>query len=311
MDRSRGIAPHKPLLLLSVIELVEQGILRQNRIALSPELIAAFLKYWTQLGTRSHRSDIALPFFHMQGEGFWHLKAQPVFESVLSSRVRLKTIAALKDAVQYAYLDDELFNLLQDSTSRIILANVLITSWLTDKVIKIEQLLQVNAFQDLQNKLRKEGGVIYKPEDLEDEAELVVRDAAFRRTVVSVYEYRCAFCRLQVINSAGQNIVDGAHIKPFSRFYDERISNGLSLCKNHHWALDQGWFSIDENYRIIVSNDLREESPNARPMNEFQGECILLPAQKSHVPRIEVLRWHRENVFNAGNRMPLVYSDIT
>ena len=168
----------------------------------------------------------------------------------------------------------------------------------------------IDAFQDLQNQLRKEGGAVYKPEDLEDEAALVVRDAAFRRTVVSVYECRCAFCQLQVTSSVGQNIVDGAHIKPFSKFYDDRINNGLSLCKNHHWAFDQGWFSIDDHYRIIISNELREESPNARPMKEFQSELILVPAQKSHVPRVEALRWHRENVFNFGDRKPLVYSDI-
>ena len=54
-----------------------------------------------------------------------------------------------------------------------------------------------------------------------------MRDAAFRRVVVSVYEYRCALCGLQVLNSLDQNIVDGAHIQPFSQFYDDRIDNGL------------------------------------------------------------------------------------
>ena len=49
--RARGIAPHKPILLLSVIDLVEQGALRQNRIFLSPELIATFLKFWSHLGS--------------------------------------------------------------------------------------------------------------------------------------------------------------------------------------------------------------------------------------------------------------------
>ena len=69
VDRARGIAPHKPILLLSVIDLVEQGMLRQNRIFLSPELIATFLKFWSHLGSESHRSDIAQPFFYTRSEG--------------------------------------------------------------------------------------------------------------------------------------------------------------------------------------------------------------------------------------------------
>ncbi|MBD2156149.1 HNH endonuclease [Leptolyngbya sp. FACHB-16] len=48
------------------------------------------------------------------------------------------------------------------------------------------------------------------------------------------------FCRLKIISSDSQNIVDGGHIKPFSQFRDDRFQNGLALCKNHHWACDRG-----------------------------------------------------------------------
>jgi len=142
---------------------------------------------------------------------------------------------------------------------------------------------------------------------VEDESKLIVRDAAFRRIVVSAYEYRCAFCELQVLNSLNQHIVDGAHIKPFSQFRDDRFDNGLSLCKNHHWAFDRGWFTVDDDYRIVVSNDLREKSPHAQTMRDFHGQNIGLPAQQSYLPRIEALRWHRENVFNRGDQLFLEY----
>jgi putative restriction endonuclease len=49
---------------------------------------------------------------------------------------------------------------------------------------------------------------------------------------------------------------------------------------------------------IFVSNDLREESLNAKPIREFQGNHILLPVQEHYRPRLEALRWHRKNVFN-------------
>lgn len=298
VDRSQGIAPHKPILLLSVIDLIEQGLLRENRIFLSPELIASFLKFWNQLGSESHRADIALPFFHLRGDEFWHFKANPGYEEAIASRqVRLKSIKAIREAIQYAYLDGELFEHLQDPHSRLSLVNTLITAWFSDKADSIQRLWQIDALQDLENQLRQIGGTVYQPEDLKDEARTVVRDAAFRRAIVSIYEHRCAFCGLQIINTLGQNIVDGAHIKPFAMFYDDRIDNGISLCKNHHWAFDRGWFSIEDDYTLLISDELREESPHTTPMSEFQSQPIRLPVQEQYRPRIEAIRWHRENIF--------------
>jgi putative restriction endonuclease len=298
VDRSRGIAPHKPILVLSVINLFERDLIRRNQIALSPELVVTFLKYWHQLGSNSHNADIAMPFFHLTGDGFWHLKAKPGYESVLSSKVKLRSVRALREFIQYAYLDEELFKLLRDEIARKSLINVIVEAWFPEKKKQVQHLLKIDSFQEFQDRLREQGGAVYKVEDLQDEAQSIVRDAAFRRIVVSVYGYRCAFCGLQVINSLSQNILDGAHIKPFAEFFDDRIDNGISLCKNHHWAFDCGWFTIVDDYTILVSNDLREESLNAKPMREFQGNRILLPVQEQYQPRLEALRWHRENVFN-------------
>ena len=307
VDRVRGIAPHKPILLLSAIALIQQGIIRQNRIFLSPELIATFLKYWSFLGSESHRSDISQPFFHLQSEGFWHLKAKAGFESVIKSKVKIKTLNGLRDAVQYAYFDDKLFELIQNLSSRDSLIKILVNTWFSDKSSQIEQLFQINSFQEFQDRLRERGGAVYSVDEVEDEPKSIIRDAAFRRIVISAYEYRCAFCELQVLNSLNQHIVDGAHIKPFSQFRDDRFDNGLSLCKNHHWAFDRGWFTVDDDYKIVVSNDLREESPHAQTMRDFHGQNIVLPAQQNYLPRIEALRWHQENVFNQCEQLFLEY----
>jgi putative restriction endonuclease len=164
VDRVRGIAPHKPILLLSTITLIQQGIIRQNRIFLSPELIATFLKYWSFLGSESHRSDIAQPFFHLQSEGFWHLKAKAGFEPVINSKVKIKTLNGLRDSVQYAYFDDELFELIQNISSRNSLIDILVNTWFSDKSSQIEQLFQINSFQEFQDRLRERGGAVYSLE---------------------------------------------------------------------------------------------------------------------------------------------------
>lgn len=297
VSRSAGIAPNKPVLLLCTIELINRGEIPDNRIELSPELIATFLKLWSDLEI-DRKPDIGLPFFHLRGDRFWHLRGNPGFEFVESSqsKVKVRSVSALRQAVQYATLDPELFALLQRPAERNDLTLVLIDTWFADKTEQIRRSLSFNAFTDLRDRLLATGGKLYQPEDLEaeDEQTSLVRDGAFRRIVTSVYEHRCAFCGLQVLNALGQTIVDAAHIMPFSQFYDDRISNGLSLCKNHHWAFDRFWFSLNDDCTIVVDEKLREVSPHATPMQEFQGRPLLLPANAQFHPRPDAIAWHRQ-----------------
>ncbi len=295
VDTAHGVAPHKPTLLLSVIELFEQKKIEHNQIHLSPELIATFLKYWSNLVTTEHRSDIALPFFHLTGDKFWYLMPNPGFEATIATKTKIKGLSALRNAVKYAYVDGELFECLQDAAARVQFAEALIQKWFPAKAQKFNQLYQVDELQNVQLRLFEKGGATYMIGDLTDQDKAFVRNAAFRRIVVSLYEQRCAFCRLKIVSQNSQNIVDGAHIKPFSEFRDDRFDNGLALCKNHHWAFDRGWFGIDDNFRIVVLHDrFHEETPSGlRSMRDFNGETILLPNDETYNPRIDSLQWHR------------------
>ncbi|MBE9039371.1 HNH endonuclease [Oscillatoriales cyanobacterium LEGE 11467] len=300
VSRSAGVAPNKPILLLSVIESIARGDIRQNQIVLSGELIATFLNLWSHL-VADRKPDIGQPFFHLRGDKFWHHVPNPGFEATVASKTPIRGLGNLRSAIAYAYLDRELFRFLQQPDTRSILTQTLLDTWFGERTGQVEQLMQENAFGELQAQLQEQGGKVYPLEELQDETEekAIVRDGAFRKIVVASYEYRCAFCGLQVLNSLGQNIVDGAHIKPFSQFRDDRIDNGLSLCKNHHWAFDRFWFAIDDDYSILVSEDLQEDSPHGKPMREFRGERIRLPSQERYYPRLDALRWHRE-VFLEG-----------
>jgi len=300
VSRSAGVAPNKPVLLLAVIELIHRGDIQHNQIYLLPELIAAFLKLWSDLEI-NRKADIGLPFFHLKYDGFWHFKAKPGYEFVESSqnKVKVRSLSAIRQTIDYAYLDAELWKLLQHPATRNQLLLTLIDAWFSDKTVQIERSLQFNAFGDLQNQLFSTGGRVYQPDEIANvgEQESIVRDAAFRRTIISIYDHRCAFCGLQVFNNL-ENVVDGAHIKPFGKFYDDRINNGLSLCKNHHWAFDRYWFTLNDDCTIVVSDTLREDSPHARPIRDFHGDRILLPMREEDRPRPDALEWHRQSFFN-------------
>jgi putative restriction endonuclease len=230
VNRKAGIpAPHKPILLLTVIEMIEQDKITDNRIELSPELIATFLKYWSNLVLTPHQSNISLPFFHLKGDKFWHLAPSRSYAGNIAD---IKpSLTALRNAVRYAYLDDELFEILTHPASRLYLTRVILQAWFPGNKIQLDKIYAVDELGNIQNQLLKDGGAVYTVGDLKDQDRIFVRNSAFRRVITSLYEHRCAFCKLKIVSRDNQNIVDGAHIKPFAEFRDDRFDNGLALCK--------------------------------------------------------------------------------
>ncbi|MGB3402666.1 MAG: HNH endonuclease [Microcoleaceae cyanobacterium] len=285
--RKRGNAPYKPILLLSIIELIAQGKIQENKILISDLLVETFDKYWNILNSETFNGGLALPFFHLKNEErrFWYLQYSEEYDGG-----RPQTLKKIREDVEYAYMDEELFDLIQTSESRKELIDSLVSAWFSTKESELQEIIKAN--QDFQDSSEVE---INEPRYSLKKS--LIRNAFFRKAVVHLYNYHCAFCGLKVSRTLSQNIVDGAHIKPLSKFYDNQLNNGISFCKNHHWAFDRGLFTIDEKYNIVVSDNFEEISPNTKPIKEFQGLSIQLPNEKSHYPRLEAIEWHQNNVF--------------
>src|SRR5271156_1752587 len=73
VDRAKGNpAPHKPLLLLVLMELAEQGLLPSGTLPLTPELAFRFCTYWRIVAhRRKQKPDVRFPFHHLQSDGVW------------------------------------------------------------------------------------------------------------------------------------------------------------------------------------------------------------------------------------------------
>ena len=67
---TRGKSPYKPLLLLAVLDQFDQGQITHNLIELTPDLGNLFDLYCATVLPPGMTCNIAMPFFHMQGEGF-------------------------------------------------------------------------------------------------------------------------------------------------------------------------------------------------------------------------------------------------
>jgi putative restriction endonuclease len=130
-SRQHGEAPYKPALLLAVLEGVAEGSIEDNRIEITPELIAAFKVICTDLSASGlfTANNFSLPFYHLSGDGFWHLHTWPGLEILLTKSNSIRSFRHLRDVVAYAALDADLWLLVQAPTSRTALREALLARY--------------------------------------------------------------------------------------------------------------------------------------------------------------------------------------
>lgn len=114
-------APHKPVLLLAVMRAMELGLITENRILISDELIRLFREYWRTLVRTQHQERFYLPFYHLSndGAGLWSIQKLPGFDAnALTSSNSIKSLAALRQYVAYGKLRDDVFLRWMDPVQR-------------------------------------------------------------------------------------------------------------------------------------------------------------------------------------------------
>lgn len=62
--------------------------------------------------------------------------------------------------------------------------------------------------------------------------------ARFRRLIRGAYKDRCVFCGGAFVAKGIPSGLDAAHILAWSSYNLDVVTNGLSLCRLHHWAFD-------------------------------------------------------------------------
>lgn len=146
-------APHKAVLLISIIDLIEEGQILGPQIKLTEELVNRFNEVWSRyLGTSViFTPDITKPFFHLQHESFWRLVTKEeaalrmAAEDTLFVAERKRTadlprgsysVKAMRSAFAYAEIDTLLFHVLQNNDARAMLRVILINEYLTNHPTK-------------------------------------------------------------------------------------------------------------------------------------------------------------------------------
>jgi putative restriction endonuclease len=116
----------------------------------------------------------------------------------------------------------------------------------------------------------------------------------FRTAVISSYHLKCAVCDLGL-----QEMLTASHIITWSKNVISRAdpSNGISLCALHDRAFDRGFFALDDDYIVTLSDRLTSASglPVEHMFLRFENQPISLPFR--FLPNKHYLQWHRDNVF--------------
>jgi putative restriction endonuclease len=284
-------APHKPILLLAIIDGFEKSQIIENRIEITPELVASFKEHWSQLVSgNKFTPTFALPFYHLKSEKFWHIQTKPGRDILLTSSNSIKSFSHLKEVVNYVSLDVQLFDLMLEHGTRALLRQILLNTYFPAHKTPVysDHLLSSIAKQILE-----ESPTLYKRIALNfDEEEVFIRKGVFKKEIPRIYNYTCAISGLKIIATQNISMIDACHIIPFAESGDDTIGNGISLCPNLHRAFDRGLISIDNDYKVIIKPFFEES--NCYSISQFKGKEMLLPKENQYRPLQENLFKHRE-----------------
>jgi len=288
-DRPR---PHKAVMLLSVLTLAESGRLADGCIRYSPDLLEVFARFFDIVRAGNDQRTPFNPFFYLKSDGFWHLHPQSGKDGLLKVTRSIRGPGQLIELVSHATLDDQLLGLISDAQTREVLRLVLIDHYFPSKREEILELCREEKAIGQRERYDETGDI--------DTAERIaesIRDAAFGRVVRRAYDYTCAMCGVRFMLD-DVILVDAAHLIPFAESHNDSPTNGIALCKNHHWLMDRHLIAPgpgrgdDFSHPVWLISPLLDDRLEAhRACVEHKGRRVILPREERHRPLPEALSW--------------------
>ncbi len=301
-DLKNGGAPHKPILLISLIQGFQQGLYKTTEITITPELVGLFKSNWNKLVTTNHQCLFTLPFYHMNSEPFWRLMPNIGCEIWVKSKSSMRSFANLTTAIKYAVIDKELKEFFLKKEDSNVLVQILLEKYFPRTKEKFD--FEGNHYiSDIENQIVKDPKEIYEKRlltirmELDNEAfqeEVFVRSNVFKKEIPKIYNYTCCISGLRIDAIDNISMIDACHIIPFSESYNDTITNGIALSPTLHRAFDRGLISIDNNYKVLVNNNFSEINRTPYNIKQFTGIKLLLPSNEHFFPSFDSLTYHRE-----------------
>ena len=284
--------PHKPLLLLAVLDLIADGRATPDHIPWGADLRSRFSRYFQQVQKLDDQDTPENPFFYLRKEGWW----QPM-KKVAHGTVPLEAPPLVRDAGSgsvHARMDAPIAAYVLSATDRLRLREAIIARYFPHARAALAALFEETLVQDLAAPI--------PAADDEDSSTRPGRSAGFRRTILEIYDYQCAACglriRLRELNDL--TFVDAAHLIPFGDRDlggNDHPTNGMALCKLHHWAMDQRVIAPSPEGRWQVSRILdARRSLGEKELFNLKDQPFLRPSDEAFLPSPESLAWRIERL---------------
>lgn len=280
---ARGLAPHKPLLLLTVIDMIEAGDVHDGWVKYDVRLVSRFRDYWELVRERQRNNpDIAMPF-HALGSD-----RDQVWERFTADGQP----SHARDTTRLCSLDPELFACLQDATFRRQARLTLVALYFTpQEQIMLSARLGLPLPQtDAITQLRADA-VTFREQQRKG------RDSRFKTDVISGYYHTCAFTGYR-LETDDRSLVQACHIHEHSKSGNDDPRNGLALTPDAHWLFDQGlWTAIPKGDHFLIQVALgryQESSPHGQTLATHHGKPLYFHQNARLRPAAEHLDWHRK-----------------
>lgn len=271
--------PHKPLLLLAALDLIDEGKASPDHIPWNQDLRDRFTARFLVVCKHNDQNNPDLPFRYLAGDGFWQ-----AFEADGITPVRREIRVADMNQV-FARFQNGFEFLVATPENRQLMRETLITRYFPQTLR--EELMPKKVIEKIPTSRAAEGVPEYG------------RSPAFRRTILEVYDHQCAACglRIRLANGNDVSFIDAAHLIPFSESYNDHPTNGLALCKNHHWAMDRNIIAPGPDLHWHISRLIDPRRSNGeKELYELAGKSVLLPKDPAFHPDPQGLVWRTEKL---------------
>lgn len=126
--------------------------------------------------------------------------------------------------------------------------------------IDINDLLNYDTFEDLEPRIDK------------ITINRLARDSRIARVLKKMYSNVCQMCNQPVKGSNGENIAEVHHIRPYNQIHNgqDKISNMIVLCPNHHSQFDQFYYAIHPENWIVYCLDESDRYHN-KPLQRIKN----------------------------------------
>jgi putative restriction endonuclease len=268
--------PHKPLLLLAAFDLIDEGLATPEHIPWCQELRDRFTARFLLVRKHNDQNNPDLPFRYLAGDGFWQALecggTTPIRREIRVTDIG-QVFARFTDGFQYLVA-------------------------IPDNRRRMREALVSRYFPHLL--LLHPPSLIPTPLSLvAEEPPEYGRSPAFRRKILSIYDHQCAACGLRIKLPAVNDIsfIDAAHLIPYSESQNDHPTNGLALCKNHHWAMDRNLIAPGPDHHWHVSRILDPRRSNGeKELVALSGQSLLLPQDEAFHPDADGLNWRCEKL---------------